>query len=152
MPQPAGRFGHRGVTGLVCVGSSLPVAGDPNQDDPRVAFAEHVVAQVPFFQRAWTEVLHHDVGFLDEIEEQLLPGWLAQVECDGPLVARMHGPEHMLPIDFCLAPGPQRVRSAGRFHLDDVGAHVAEQPAGERARDQRAQLEHPDAVERAGGV
>ena len=52
------------------------------------------------------------------------------------------------PSSFGLTPGAQRVRGAGRFHLDDVGAHVAEQPAGERPGDQGAQLEHPDAVQR----
>ena len=58
----------------------------------------------------------------------------------------------MVPVDFGLAPGSQRVRRTGRFYLDDVGAHVAEQPAGERTGDQGAQLEHPDAVQRAGGA
>ncbi len=69
------------------VGPGLPVAGNPDQDDARVAFGQHVVAKVPLFQCAGTKVLHHDVGFLDEIKEQLAATWPAQVECD-PLLLR----------------------------------------------------------------
>src|SRR5262249_16445067 len=116
--QPAGGFGHRGVTSLLRVRPGLPVAGYPNQDDARVTFAQHVVAQVPLLQRARPEVLNHDVGLLDELEEQLTAAWPAQVERDRSFVARMHGPEDMVPIEFGLAPGAQRVRGAGRFHLD----------------------------------
>ncbi len=152
VPQPAGRFGHRGVTGLVCVGPGLPVARHPDQDDARVALAEHVVTQVPLLQRAGTEVLHHDVGFLDQIKEQLAAARSAQVQRDGLLVASVHRPENVVPVDFGLPPGPQRIRCTGWFHLDDLGAHVAEQSAGERTGDQRAQLEHPDAVQRPVGV
>ena len=49
-----------------------------------------------------------------------------------------------------LAPLAQRVGLAGRLDLDHLGAHVAEQPAGERAGEQRPELDHPHARERAG--
>ena len=39
---------------------------------------------------------------------------------------------------------------ARRFDLDDLGAHVAQQPSGERAGDQRADLDDADAVQRSG--
>ena len=134
------------------VGTGLPVARYPNQDDPRIALAENVVTQVPLLQRARAEVLHHDVGLLDEIEEQLAAARPTQVQRDGSLVAGVHRPEHVVPVDFGLAPGAQRVRCARWLDLDDVGTHVAEQPAGERPGDQGAQLEHPDAVQRTGGA
>ena len=75
---------------------------------------------------------------------------LAQVQRDGFLVARVHRPEEVMAVEFGLAPGAQRVGRARRLDLDDLGAHVAEQPARERTRDQRADLDHPDAVQRAG--
>ena len=75
---------------------------------------------------------------------------LAQVQRHGLLVARVHRPEEVMPVEFGLPPGAQRVRRAGRLDLDDLGAHVAEQPARERTRDQGADLDHADAVQRAG--
>ena len=41
-------------------------------------------------------------------------------------------------------------RAPRRLDLDDLGAHVAEQAPGERPGDQRADLDDPDAVQRAG--
>ena len=51
-----------------------------------------------------------------------------------------------------LAPLAQRVGLPRRLDLDHLGAHVAEQPAGERAREQRAELDHPHARQRAGAT
>ncbi len=87
---------------------------------------------------------------LDEVEEQVAARGLAQVERDGLLVARVHRPEEVVAVEFGLPPGAQRVGRPWRFDLDDLGAHVAEQPARERPRDQRADLDHADAVQRAG--
>ena len=52
VPQSAGGLGHRGVAGLVGLGAGLPVAGDPDQDDAPIAFAQNVIAEVPLLQRA----------------------------------------------------------------------------------------------------
>ena len=89
-------------------------------------FAENVVTEVPLFQRARAEVLHDDVGLFHQIEEQLAAAPLPQVQRDSSLVAGVHGPEHVVPVDLGLAPGAQRVRSARWLDLDDIGAHVAE--------------------------
>ncbi len=71
VPQPAGRLGDRGVPGLTGVRPGLAVPGHPHQDDAPIAFAQHVVTQVPLLQRAGPEVLHDDVGALDQVQEQL---------------------------------------------------------------------------------
>ena len=47
VPQAADGFGDRGVAGLVCFRSGLAVAGDADQDDAAIAFAQHVVTEVP---------------------------------------------------------------------------------------------------------
>ena len=49
-----------------------------------------------------------------------------------------------------LAPVAQRVGLAGRLDLDHLGAHVAEQPSGERPCEQRPELDHAHPGERAG--
>ena len=55
-------------------------------------------------------------------------------------------------VDLGLPPGADRVGGAGRLDLDDLGAHVAEQPARERPGDQRADLDDADPVQSAGGI
>ena len=111
-----------------------------------------VVTQAPLLQRAGPEVLDDDVGALDEIEEEVAARGLAQIERDGFLVAGVHRPEEVMAVEFGLSPGAQRVGRSRRLDLDDLGAHVAEQPARERPGDQRADLDDADAVQRAGGV
>ena len=132
------------------VGSGLAVSGHPDQDDAAVAFAQHVVTQAPFLERSRPEVLDDDVGFLDQFEEQLPAAGDPKVERDRLLVARVHSPEEMMTVQFGLTPGAQRIRRPRRLDLDDLGAHVAEQAAGERSGDQGADLEDPDPVERTG--
>ena len=119
---------------------------------PSIALAQHVVTQAPLLQRARPEVLDDDVGALDEVQEQVAARGLAQVQGDGFLVAGVHRPEEVVAVEFGLPPGAQRVRRARRLDLDDLGAHVAEQPARERPGDQRADLDDADAVQRAGVV
>ena len=134
------------------VRSGLSVAGDPHQDDSPIALTQGVKAQTPALQRAGAEVLHDDVGLVDELKEQLAAAFGTQVEGDGLLVAGVHGPEEVVPVEFGLSPGAQRIGFAGQLDLDDLGAHVAEQSPGERPGDQRAELQNPDAVQRTSGV
>ena len=49
-----------------------------------------------------------------------------------------------------LAPVAERIGLPGRLDLDDLRAHVAEQAPGERPREQRPELDHAHARERAG--
>ena len=67
VPQSAGRFGHRRVARLPGVRTGLAVAGNPHQDDAGIALAQNVVSEIPLLQRAGPEVLHDDVGALDEV-------------------------------------------------------------------------------------
>ena len=83
---------------------------------------------------------------------RVLPARIAQVDGDRPLVARDRRPPEAATVD-AHAVAPHDVADAGRFDLDHVGAEVAEQLPGERAGDERAELEDAHACERrAAGV
>jgi hypothetical protein len=69
--QSAGRLRDRGVTRLARLRAGLSIPGHAHQDDPSIAFAQHVVTEVPLLQGAGPEVLDDDVGLLDEVEEEL---------------------------------------------------------------------------------
>ena len=77
------------------------------------------------------------------------PVGCAEVERDALLVPRLHGPPQRPALVARLAPVAQRVGLSGRLDLDHLGAHVAQQPPGERPREQRAELDHAHARERA---
>ena len=76
------------------------------------------------------------------------PFSVAQVERAALLVPRLDGPPERAALVARLPPLAERVGLARRLDLDDLGAHVAEQPAGERPREEHPQLDHPDAGER----
>ena len=148
--QAAHRLGDRGVPGQRRVGPGLPVAGDAAEDEARVGRGEAVVAQVPALEGAGAEVLDDDVGVRDQLQQHLLAARAAQVEGDAALVAPEDGPHEAVAVVVALAPLADRVRAAGGLDLDDVGAVVTEDPRGERARDDRAHLQHAQAREGAG--
>ena len=139
--EPAHRLGDRGEAGALRVRAGLPVAGDARDHEPRVRLEQLLGAEVPALERAGPEVLGEDVGVLDEREQQRLPLLGAQVERAAALVPRLDGPPERPALVAGLAPVAERVRLARRLDLDDLGAHVAEQPPGERAGEQHPELD-----------
>src|SRR5262249_39848471 len=72
----------------------------------------------------------------------------SEVDRDHALVARERRPPEAAAVEE-LAPLPHRIAGLGALDLDDLGAEVTEQLAGEGTGDEAAELEHPHAVERA---
>ena len=73
----------------------------------------------------------------------------AEIERDAFLVPRLHRPPERPALVASVTPVAERIGLSGRLDLDHLGAHVAEQAPGERPREQRAELDHPHARERA---
>ena len=150
VPEAAHRLRDGGVARALGVRPGLAVPGDACEHDAGVRRRQPLVAEVPALERARAEVLGDDVRDADELEQELLAPRLAQVERDALLVPRLYGPPEGAALVASVAPVAQRVGLAGRLDLDHLGAHVAEQPAGERACEQRAELDQAHARERAG--
>src|SRR6185295_1148517 len=91
--QPAHRLGHGGEARTLRIRARLAVAGDPREDEALVHLREAVVAEIPALERAGTEVLGEDVCDTDELEQELLPPRLAEVERDAFLVSRHDWPQ-----------------------------------------------------------
>ena len=129
--RPTGRLGDRGVPGLARVRTGLPVPGYAHQDDARLA-SERTSCPGPLLQEVPGR------KFSTTMSERLIrsrnaaaPSGSAQIEGDGLLVAGVDGPHEVVTVDLRLAPRPDRVGLPGRLDLDDLGAHVAEEPARE---------------------
>ena len=70
--QPAHRLADRAEPGPRRVRAGLAEAGDAGEHDPRVDPGQHVVAEVPAFQRAGAEVLDQHVADRDQPADRLL--------------------------------------------------------------------------------
>ena len=109
---------------------------------------------VPALERARPEVLDDDVGRRGEPAEQVLALGRAQVERDALAAAALDRPEQRVrrrrrrstngPISRMKSPVPRLL------DLDDLGAHLAEQPGAEGRGDAGAEIEHAQPVERSG--
>ena len=109
----------------------------------RVDLLQLVRAQAPFLQHPGAEVLDHHVGLGDQPAQDVLALGLAEVQGDGSLVPGDHLPPQAVP-SLLQAVGAGRV-PAGMLDLDHVGAPVAEQHRGDRARRRRCRGRAPAA-------
>src|SRR5581483_365540 len=105
--------------------------------------------EVPALERSGAEVLDEDVALLRKLEQELLPALRAEVERAALLVPRLDRPPQRAAVVPRPTPLPHRVRLPRRLDLDDLCAHVAEQPAGERPGEEHPELDHPNARQRA---
>jgi hypothetical protein len=126
----------------------LAVAGNADEDEAGVDLLELVEAQPPLLERPGPEVLDDGVALGDEVEQELLALLRAEVQGDAALVARDQRPPQRLAVEVLLTPAPHRVRPVRRLDLDDLGAEVGDQPAGEWAREQRSQLDDANPLQR----
>jgi hypothetical protein len=105
------------------------------------------VAQSEPGRHAGQEVLHDHVSPLSELEGDLRPLGMLEIEGDAALVAidGREGGAH--PV---LATQDAQVVAQGRpLHLDDVGAEVGEEGGTVRARNDAGEIEDADTFEHA---
>ena len=143
----AGRLRDHVEGQRVLVGSAGAKALHLRVDDARVDSADHVVAEPQPLNGARREILHHDVGTLRHVLDELEPVLGLQVDGDGFLV----GVEQQeIPGVLALAGGPAQ-REAARFaalrvfHLDDLGTEPGERLGAGRAGLELGQVQNTDA-------
>ena len=135
----AHRLADAAIAGAVRIGAGLAIAGHADHDQPLVDRAQRLVIQTPFFQRAGTEILEQEVGFLDQPLDDRLAFLFSQVQRDRLLVAA----DHRKPERDSLPPAAHCIAHLGRLDLDHLGPMVAHQLAAERSRDQLAHFDQP---------
>jgi hypothetical protein len=90
------------------------------------------------------ERLHEHVVVRQHAKEQLAPFRRFQIQRDEALVARVDLPPQR---SAGRGPLPQGIAGDRLFDLDDVGAEVGQQHAGDATRHHARQVENPDAFE-----
>ena len=113
------------------VWAGLAEARDRAQDQPLVAGVQRLPPQAQPLHHARTEVLQHDIGAVDQVPEDLEILLVLQVELQAALVPV---PQHER-RRLALEKGRRTAHriALGTLDLDDVGAHVRELHAAERA-------------------
>ena len=135
VPNPGPR---RARTGLAPAGN----AKDHESGMPRL---QRLRRESQPLQRAGHERFHHDVEPRQHAQQERTALRRLEVERDEPLVARVDLPPERLSLG---RPLPERIAGAWLLHLDDVGAEVGEQHAGDAAGHHPRQVEDPHAGER----
>ena len=134
---------------------ALTVAGDVGNNELGVGLEYGLVGQAPFGIGAGLGTLHPDIARLDQLEKQVFPFGLAEVQRDIPLVAPFLNPGGChLPLTVFrgqLHPQmtPGRVALPGAFDLDDLSAHFRSQGRGKRLGNQGSARYNPHALQRA---
>ena len=146
----ADRLAHRTEPGFGRPGAGLAEPGHVHEDHAGVAARQRFVVEPPVDEAPRPEVLDHHVARRGEVLDEPLARFGAQVGHDGALVAGDGRPPQAVAVEG-HAPATHRVAALGRFDLDDLGAVVAQQLAGERPGDEAAQFEDADAREGAVG-
>ncbi|MCY1176899.1 hypothetical protein D9M73_171870 [compost metagenome] len=90
--QPAHRLAHRAEARLVLHRSGLTEAGQAHHHQLRVERVQHLPAEAELFQYPGAEVLDQDVGFGQQLLEDIQPFGVLEVEGQRLLVARLHEP------------------------------------------------------------
>ena len=110
---------------------------------------QHVVADAPFIERAWFEVLDQDVGALQHLHQHSASALGGEIEPDRALVAvdadkirRVFIVEGRAPVTHLVA--------GGRLDLDHVGAVVGEDLRAIGAAEHAREIDHAQAGHRAG--
>ena len=120
-------------TGTCRVGPTLPVPRNAHNNKPRIRAPEFHRIEAPALERTWSKILDQDVGLVDQSTRQFLTVGLSQVDRHGPFVA---GDDFPPQREFAAPPNAHRIALAGRFDLDDIRAHVAEQLTAKRPGNQ----------------
>ena len=139
VPDPQPGSDQPVVAGPVPVRGMRPVRRDRAMDQTGIASPQLFAGQPEPRHRAGSKALQQHVGVVDQCQEARTFGVVAQVQHHAAAAAQPH----------VVAGGVSEGIAAGRLDLDDVGAVVGEQHAGDRPGDTPREVEDSDAVEDA---
>ena len=140
---------HEIERGAVAIRAVLAEAGDRAVDDARLPRARLRVADAELVDGADAQVLEHDVGAIEQPEEDRLALGMLQIERDALLVAIQVDEVGRLVAVERRPPGARDL-AVERLDLDDLRAVVAEHRRRERAGERVGQIEDDEIAERRG--
>ena len=154
----AGRRDHAGhglddrvIAGIAAARAVGAEAGNPAVHQVRKFFAQHVVADAPFVERARLEILDQDVGRLQHLQQHGAAAFGGEIEPDRALVAvdadevgRVLAMERRAPVAHLVA--------GGRLDLDHVGAVVGKDLRAVGSAEHARKIDHAQSAHRTGSA
>ncbi len=130
--------------------TAVPEGAALGEDDARVDAVQHLERKAKRGKGSRFEIGEHRIGFGDQAGEDPVTLRAAEVQPEAQVVAMRPG--ERLAHRVADAGLPQAVGIGGAFHLDDLGAEIAEEPAEFAAGDDDAQIDDPQSCERTTGT
>ena len=147
--EPGHRLGDRGEPRPLGVRAVLAEAGDPRDDEARVAGEQHVGPEPEPLERAGPEVLDEHVGVVDEAQQRRRRSAASlRSSDDRALVAVGQLPPQALAVALVAPRHVAQAVAAGPLDLDHVGAEVGEVAGAVRAGEHGRQVEDAQVGER----
>jgi hypothetical protein len=153
----AGRGDHAGhglddriIAGVAAARTVGAEAGNPAMHEFWKFFAQKIIADAPFVERAGLEILDQDVGACEQPHQHRAAAFGSEVEPDRSLVAvdadeigRVVLVERRSPVAHLVA--------GGRLDLDHVGAVIGEDLCAKGAAEHPREIDHAQAGHCAAG-
>jgi hypothetical protein len=132
------------LPGPVAIRAALAVARGRDVDEPRVERAGRLPVQPEAGHDARAEVLHEDIGALDEPARDGLAAGLLEIQGEAPLVAVGEEEEDADAVEEEVGAGPVALPepSARRLDLDHVGPEVGEELHRGGAQEELSEADH----------
>ena len=134
---------HAVEPGPLGLGTVLAEHADADHDEPGIEVGR---PDVPSLHCPRAEVLADHVGASRQASEQLLAPGPAQVEGRAPPSSSLDRPEQRVAV-LEGADGAHEVSARRLLDLDDLGAHLAEEPGTEGSSEAGPDVDHPQALE-----
>src|SRR5439155_7854778 len=142
---------HERLVARALGGRAGPAEGrDRAVDQARIFGREALPAEAELLHGPGAEVLDEDVGAAGQPPDDLDALRRLEIHRDPALVAVVDEIARGLPV-LVWGPGARLVADVRILHLDDVGAHVAEERAAEGPGQDAGEIHDADAIEREGG-
>src|SRR5262249_18415598 len=111
----------------------------------RIERLQSLVADAQTIHHAGAKAFDDDIGLFDELQKNLAPALVFQIDRDAALVAIRS--EAVGSGSFnARATLPRRIAHAGLFDLDDRGGESGERHRGDSARQQQGQIQNSDVI------
>jgi hypothetical protein len=146
--HPTRRLGDHVEALVLAVGAGQPEALDAGHDDARVRRAQALVVEAQLLHQAGREVLDHDVGALDHLQEERAALRLLQIDRHAALVRVEDEEEHRVQAGH-LGPVAAGLLAPGRLDLEDVRSEPAQELGAGGACFELGEVEDPHAAQRA---
>ncbi len=145
------RLGDEVEGRAVAIGAADAEAGDVAIDEVGLELFQPRRAEPHLVEDAGAVILDQHIALADQPRQHLAPLGRAQIEGDRPLVAVIGGEIPAQPVAYGALMA-HRIALAGRFHLDDVGAHIGEQHRAERAGEDAGEVENANSAQGQDGL